>query len=422
MDATSPNNVKRSSGAYLAFALLAINALCLSLAGCATWKTPPTFDESGLRSRAVSADVKGVRLSAAVLSREDSERMFGVDINRQEVQPIWIEVKNGTDQALWDLRYGTDPNIFSPLEVAWSFHTAFSSQSNATLDDYFDSLSFQNPIAPRSTQDGIIFTNPHQEIRLLNVDILGQGEIFPFTLFLYIPDDVSSKRAHELLTRYAEKKVTDYQDVESLHDRLEQLGCCASSADGKEPGDPINVILVGHLEDISAAVVRRGFRAQKLEYDDNQYLFGRPPDIVVRKTNQGGAPANWIRGWLAPFRYQGEAVILAQAGRPVGGRFVPVEKSKSSIVHPNVDDVRNTLIGDMMYSGGLGKLAFVAGVGEVGRNRPRQSLNGASYYTDGKRAVLFFVTRPRSLSEVEILDWYPIIELRERETVRENQH
>jgi len=197
MDSTSPNNVKQSSRAYLAFALLAINALCLSLAGCATWKTPPAFDESGLRTRAVSDEVKGVRLSAVILSREDSKRIFGVDINQREVQPIWIEVDNGTDQALWFLRYGTDPNIFSPLEVAWSFHAAFSSKSNARLDDYFDSLSFQNPIAPGNTQAGIIFTNPHREVRLLNVDLLGRREIFPFALFLDVPDDVDNKHAHE---------------------------------------------------------------------------------------------------------------------------------------------------------------------------------------------------------------------------------
>jgi len=421
MDSTSSNKKKRSYRANLALALLALNALCLSLTGCATWKTPPAFDESGLRSRAVSDEVKGVRLSAAVLSREDSKRMFGVDINQREVQPIWIEVHNGTDQALWFLRYGTDPNIFSPLEVAWSFHAAFSGKSNARLDDYFDSSSFQNPIAPGSTQDGIIFTNPHQEVRLLNVDILGQGELFPFTLFLYVPDNVNNKRAHELLTRNTEKTVTDYQDAESLRDRLEQLSCCARSADGKEPGDPINVILVGNLEDISAAVVRRGFRARALEFDNDQRLFGRPPDVVVRKSGPGGVPANWIRAWLAPFRYKGQAVFLAQAGRPIGGRFMQARGSKP-MLHPNIDEVRNTLLGDMMYSGGLGKLAFITGVGEADEDKPRPSLGGASYFTDGIRTVMFFVTRPRSISEVEILDWYPIIKLRDEESARENKH
>jgi len=42
-----------------------------------------------------------------------------------------------------------------------------------------------------------------------------------------------------------------------------------------------------------------------------------------------------------------------------------------------------------MYSGGLEKLGFVSGVGAAAEARPRTTLNGARYYTDGLRAVLF---------------------------------
>ena len=54
-----------------------------------------------------------------------------------------------------------------------------------------------------------------------------------------------------------------------------------------------------------------------------------------------------------------------------------------------------------MYSGGLEKLGFITGAGEVGASR---------YETDGLRAVLFFGTRPLSLADVEILDWVPFLE------------
>ena len=43
--------------------------------------------------------------------------MFGVSVNESGVQPVWIEVENNTDQVLWLLRSGTDPDLFSPLEV-----------------------------------------------------------------------------------------------------------------------------------------------------------------------------------------------------------------------------------------------------------------------------------------------------------------
>lgn len=66
-----------------------------------------------------------------------------------------------------------------------------------------------------------------------------------------------------------------------------------------------------------------------------------------------------------------------------------------------------------MYSGGLDKLGFVNGVGEATKTHPRTTLDNATYYTDGLRAVMFFATRPLSFSDVQILDWVPYLEQRE---------
>jgi hypothetical protein len=86
-----------------------------------------------------------------------------------------------------------------------------------------------------------------------------------------------------------------------------------------------------------------------------------------------------------------------------------------------VDEARNLLIQDMMYSGGLEKLGFITGVGAAAEAQPRTALNGAQYHTDGLRAVFFFGTRPLSLSDVEILDWVPYLERRET-TAREHSN
>lgn len=42
------------------------------------------------------------------------------------------------------------------------------------------------------------------------------------------------------------------------------------------------------------------------------------------------------------------------------------------------------------------------------------------YYTDGLRAVLFFVTRPLALSDIIILDWVPLLQQREAEAAAKN--
>ena len=66
-----------------------------------------------------------------------------------------------------------------------------------------------------------------------------------------------------------------------------------------------------------------------------------------------------------------------------------------------------------MYSGGLEQLGFVYGVGAAPPANPRTTLNGASYYTNGLRAVMFFATRPLNFTNVQILDWVPYLEQRE---------
>ena len=397
-------------------AMLVSAMLCLALASCASWRQPAGFDDSAVRARAESQLVKGVELSAAVLSSDDSEAMFGVRVNESGVQPVWIEVKNDTDQVLWLLRAGTDPDLFSPLEVAWSFHVSFAGESNSRLDEHFDSMSFQNPVAPGATRSGIIFTNPHAYTRLLSVDILGQGEVFPFTLFLAVPDDHSDE-ATALRARLLERfdgEVENLHDDDEFRERLRQLPCCAASSDAGESGDPLNVILVGEFADIVSAFVRRGYRLDVRDFDRAQRLFGRTPDLVARKAGQGGVPANWLRVWLAPFRYQGLPVFVAQTARRQGWRSAKTDAG-DELLSPRVDEVRNALVQDMAYSGGLQKIAYDRGVGA----RPAGGAGGGPgserYHTDGFRAVMFFVTRPLSLADIEILDWLPLHKLREIE-------
>jgi len=402
--------------------ILVLSMLSLVLSGCATWQQPSEFDVSVLRARAETETVKGVRLSAAVLSSSDNQQMFGADVNSTGVQPVWIELENNTNQALWLLRSGTDPDLFSPLEVAWTFHKSFASESNARLDAHFDAMSFQNPIAPGETKSGILYTNPHRKTRLLSIDILGQGELFPFTLFPRVPDDIIGEEEAAIIKidKLIGEVAVDFQHAERFRANLEQLPCCASSEDGDEAGDPVNVILVGRLEDIATALVRRGFRLDVLAFDNAQRLFSRPPDVVVRKVGQSHAPANWLRIWVAPLRYQGQSVFMVQAGRPLGWRL-DITENTQQVLNPKVDEVRNLLAQDLLYSSGLQKLAFVAGVGATEPGETRSSLGDTHYHTDGLRAVLFLAKRPKSLSDVEFLDWHGYLKQREIDATGANE-
>ena len=78
-------------------------SVALAIAGCSTWQPPPHADDGPLRTRAVSATNRDVRVSAAVLGSEDSVRMFGVD----RASGITLQPING--------RPSTGSNPFSAL-------------------------------------------------------------------------------------------------------------------------------------------------------------------------------------------------------------------------------------------------------------------------------------------------------------------
>ncbi|MFP3566024.1 LssY C-terminal domain-containing protein [Paraburkholderia sp. SIMBA_030] len=387
-------------------------ALALIFSSCANWTAPAAIDDAPLRERAVSATKQNTRISVAVLGSDDSKRMFGADLTRSNVQPVWIEVENRSSQALWLLHSGTDPNYFSPLEVAWSMHTLLGRATNDSIDSHLNKLGFRSPVPPGETRTGILFTNLDRQIKLVNVDLLGNRTLIPFSLFLPVPDDVVDPRFTLTPFQYPEAVFTDYRDLVSLRAALERMPCCATDEHATTTADPLNVIVIGTLGDIGAAMVRRSYRRDMRKHDMAQRVFGRMPDVVLRKEAGAGAPSTSLRAWLAPVRFNGDAVYLVQVGRPVGGRFAHLDADGGTL-HEDIDEARNFLVQDMMYSGGLAKLGFVYGVGPASQEHPRTTLDGGRYYTDGLRAVMFFATRPLSFSNVDILDWVPYLEQRE---------
>ncbi len=376
------------------------------LSGCATWTAPTDTSDTLLRTRAVTETGEGVKVSAAVLGPEDSMRMLGTDVTAAGIQPVWIEVKNDTEHLLWLLRAGADPDYFSPLEVAWSAHVKLAGKTNARIDEHFNQLAFPNPIPAHGSSSGILFTNPQPVTKLLTVDLLGSRMLIPFTLFVPVPGEESDAR--NLIHPYAAAEIDHYDDPDALRNALASLPCCGATGDGRPVGEPLNVVLIGKPDDIAAALSRRGFRRDESAADATQQVFGRPSDLTVRKRAKAGASKGWLRIWRAPLSYRGEMVFVAQAGRAIGGRFVP-ESIGELRLHADVDEVRNQLIHDFMYSGGLEKIAFVGGVGEATADQPTSLPGGGRYFTDGRRVALFLSTRPRTFAEVEILQWEPIL-------------
>lgn len=399
-------NIRCNGDSWRSVAAALLVWLTLLAGGCATdsFREPPTFDVSALRERAEVAVEGNVVVFAAVPSLEESETIFGIDLSKKSIQPVWIEIDNQTDGALHFLRTGLDSEYFSPREVAFAFGESLSDEGKKRLIQHIERLDFRNPIGPRSTASGFVFTNESPGTKFVSVDVLGERWSSHVKLMAPVPErSISSDRIAKIHERIAETESLNIETESKLRARLERLPCCASGATGIQ-SLPLNVVLIGKLAAVGPALLRRGFRYEPVS---PLYVFGRPQDISGRKV--GGwvaAQPHVLRMWLADFRFQGQLVWVGQISTPLGGRFAdPVDDEALRIMDPDVDAVRLDLIQDMLYSQLVTDIGHVKGVGSVSKSSPRKTPGGSKYFTDGLRAVLMFDSNPTSLTEIEVMRW-----------------
>jgi hypothetical protein len=180
-----------------------------------------------------------------------------------------------------------------------------------------------------------------------------------------------------------------------LRRALEQLPCCVTDESGARQGLPLNLVLIGTLEEMGPAFVLQGYHHSPAS---PLYLFGRKNDLSARKRSRWVSPQpHVVRVWLTPLRYQGAPVWVAQVSTAQGGRFA-VAAGEAQAVDPAVDEPRNDVLQDLLYSQSVARIGFVGGAGREGSGEP-------SYRSSGQRAVLLFTSKAVSLREIGNFDW-----------------
>ncbi len=406
--------------------LITVLLSAITVSGCSIYQKPRPIHDVPYLARSQSKVDGEVRVTVAVLSAEESRQLFGVNLAGQGIQPVWVRVQNADTIPYWLLSTGLDPDYFSPLESAYAFHGAFSSATNAKIDDQFRVMAFRNPIVADAAVSGFIFTNRDEGTKVVDIDLIGHYKTKFFSFYVPIPGIKADYHEVDFDNLYSEYEMADL-DENQLRAELEDLPCCATNEDGTENGDPLNLILIGTREDISSSFVRRGWLPAEQTHGKavwktiNSFLFGsryryspisplyfvnRQQDFAGQKPRHTVHQRNHLRAWLSPLRYQGKSVWIGQISRDIGVRFT--FKSWPPVTHkidPDVDEARISLIEDLIYSQQLAKTGWVKGVGAAARRNPRYNLTGDPYFTDGYRAVLVFDRRPRSFMEIDQVDW-----------------
>lgn len=383
--------------------------LMLFVGACATFEKPATTINEQVHERALTKESSGIRVSAAVVGTGEAKEIFGIDLFQKNIQAVWLEIENNTDRPLILLPTALDPEYFAPLEVAYAYHKTHTADANAAIGDHLLTLNFpiRSPILPGSSMSGYVFTNRTKGMKVIDVDLLGRNFSQNFTFFAPNPDTEEGQHTlSRMETMFSAQELKTVVSEAALRQALEQLPCCLSDEDGTPTGEPLNVVIIGEIDDWISGFVRRGYQYQPLT---PRYALGRPQDISGQKQSRGytRSQEHFIRIWKTPILYDRKPVWIAQTNTRLGERFTEKVSAEVTIpLDPYVDHVRNDLTQDLAYSQALIKIGYVKG---SGRSQPTQT-NAASegavhYITDGLRVVLLFAQRPTSLSGIDFFDW-----------------
>jgi hypothetical protein len=413
----------------IALRALATALVAGTLAGCASFAPKSPAMELDYKSRAMTRTDDNLRVSTAVLSAGESAAVYGVPLAKHAIQPVWIEVENSGEHTYYLLSPGLDPNFFPASEAAETLAPGSSAEQRAMLDQRFRRLAFRNPVPPYTTVSGFVLTNLDEGVKLVQLDLVASGRVRTFSILTVVPGfraDYKVSRAFQTEI-YPPAKITNYTDDAAFRATLERLPCCVTNKDGAKNGDPLNLVIVGGLDDAFPALVRRGWHPTEERWAgsvgrmvisalsgdrypnapvSDLYLFGRPQDLALQKARDNIHQRNHLRLWLSPIHYHSKQVWVGQISRDIGSRLTIHSPTLTTHkIDPNVDEARTALAEDMAYAQNVTKYGLVKGVGSAPQSAPRENLTTDPYYTDGYRAVLVFDRKPTSMAEIDFFEW-----------------
>ena len=412
----------------------AISAL-LFLSACASapsYHPDMPMPEGDWKARAQSQQAEGIEVTAAVPSAKEAKELFGMPLYKKGIQPVWLRISNSRDTRVSFLPVGLDPQYFTPLEVA---NTELKDKDvddpTKVVDEFFlqqglGALS----VEPGETRSGFIFSKLDEGTKAFNVDIVGASdnegirEFDTFTFFIPVPGLNIDHYKVDWRNLYSDDEWVDVE-ADRLIEIIENMTCCVTDKKGKGSGDPLNLVVIGRPTDIYTAFIRAGWdetetvtRTSTLKTigsflsggEDRYspvsglYVFDRPQDVAFQKARENIHERNHLRLWMSRATFEGEPVFMGQISRDIGVRFT----SKTITTHkidPDVDETREYLLENLVYSQALEKFAYVGGVGEVSYENPKGNLTGDPWFSDGYRLVLWVTSEPVAIDDLKFVEW-----------------
>ena len=400
-------------------------ASILLLYACAS-PPPVTPDNAGdYIARAQTQLEDGISVTAGVPDREETKAIFGADLYKKGVQPVWLDITNSSDRRVRVLPAGLDPGYYSPTEAAnLNLKLVPGGKSTPSLDVRFVGQSLDTVIQPGETRKGFIFSALDEGTKAFNVDVTGKGSLVTFTFFIQVPGLHIDHYNVDWKNLHAADEVQDL-DAEALRAYLAEQTCCTTDKTAEGDGDPVNLVVIGTPPEVYTAFIRAGWDETETitgstswktmqsfmsggEYRyspvSGLYVFGRPQDVALQKARDNIHERNHLRLWMSPVRYEGLPVWLGQISRDIGVRFTKKTVTTHKI-DPDTDETREFLLEDLAYSQALAKFAYVEGAIPAPMDNPRGNFTGDPYFTDGYRLVMWVTSTPVDTNDIEFVEW-----------------
>ena len=415
------------------------------LAGCASFEPQPLQLDTDLEG-VQSSTIDNVTVSVAILTDEQAQQHFGADFEKNDMQALWIRVRNATPQQLWFIRNTVDPDFYSADEAAVLLKDSIAGKEFPRLRQVLRDESIRVQHRPMTVTEGFLYLPRVEGGRYVDIRLTrdrfetdtGASSAGPedaadagldevrFGFAVPLPDGLFDYERLDTAHTYGDAGLPDV-DLDGLRTHLEELPCCAMDADGENFGDPLNAVIIGNSHEVLAALTRSGWSfTHRLSLESvsrmvgsaiggtaypvapvsNLYLFGRKQDFALQRARPSISQRNHSRYWLAPFTYKGSQVCVGQVSRDIGIKITPKSPSLTThIIDPEVDLTREYLLHSLLDGGLVERFGFVKGSRPATPDDPAFNLTGDPYFSDGLRLVIDLSPHPRPYHEVRSLLW-----------------
>lgn len=407
----------------------------------------PRPDERAYLERAKTQKASEVEVTVAALSDRESRAFFGVRMARKGMQPVWIDIHNGSGNALRLEPLSIDPAYYPPLEAAYVNHFAMlkrllsfgllawiflpvlpllpfklygASRANRRMNAFFKEHGYPaGPIPPGGKKSGFMFTTLKEGVKDVGLALRAGDHVLEFSFSLEVPGLVLDSSDED---QSDQEQLEDVDEAE-LRPWLEQQPRSTTNKRGNAEGDPLNLVVVGSRSTVQQCFGARWDQAETVTVStslkmakafllDSEYLYapvsplfvaGRQQQLALQKARATINERIHLRLWRTSLSFGKEQVWIGQVSRDIGVRMtLKTWNLTTHKIDPDVDEARDYVLDDLMAAGSASHVGYAAGAEAAMPSAPRYNLTGDPYFTDGLRAV---VVLSRSSAQASFFAW-----------------